>query len=595
MSGAAAPSSVPGPGPRKAPGPVVVPRKTRRPRRWALFASGLVAAALIGGAAWVLRNWGEQPGGPAGPVAALPTAAVGFGDVQRTIRVSGVVQAERSAALMAPQLFGGRRGRGRSGVSGGGGSSSSSSAGSASSSPGSSSSFSSSGSSSSSGGSSFSGGSSTSAGSSFGAGSSGSGQSETSSLGPRRGTTNRFQSQSSSRSSTRGSSGRSADTGLGSTGGSLFSFSGGGGGGGGGGMSMVMTGGGGGMGGGGMGGGSEFMLVLTDLIKPGSQVKKGERVAEFDRQYMLLRLDDYRSSLVQHEANIKKLEANLAVNKEAHEQQIRVARANVDKAHLDLKTIEVRSAIESERFKLALEEAQAQHKSYLAQRKLVEVSQRSQVRNAALDRDQAKLELQRAENNAERMVLKAPIDGIVVMQSIRRGGDQAQIQQGDQVPSGMVFMTIVDPSSMIINASVNQVDGEQLRVGMKAIARLDAYPDLRLPATVVGVGAMTRTGGWRANWVREIPIRLKLDKTDPRVLPDLSASAEIILGEERQAAVVPVAAVFRDRGGLPYVWVREPAEGWRRRDVEPALANFVEVAVRSGVRKGELVALERPR
>jgi multidrug efflux pump subunit AcrA (membrane-fusion protein) len=48
--------------------------------------------------------------------------------------------------------------------------------------------------------------------------------------------------------------------------------------------------GGGGAGGGGM---SEFMLLLQDAVKPGSRVKKGDVVAEFDRQFMLQRLDDF--------------------------------------------------------------------------------------------------------------------------------------------------------------------------------------------------------------------------------------------------------------------------------------------------------------
>ena len=62
-----------------------------------------------------------------------------------------------------------------------------------------------------------------------------------------------------------------------------------------------------------MGGGGDFMLVLTNVATPGSHVKKGDIVAEFDRQYQLVRLDDYRASLAQMEANIKKLEADLAV------------------------------------------------------------------------------------------------------------------------------------------------------------------------------------------------------------------------------------------------------------------------------------------
>ena len=241
-----------------------------------------------------------------------------------------------------------------------------------------------------------------------------------------------------------------------------------------------------GSGGGGSGGGSDFMLVLLNVAKPGSMVKKGEVIAEFDRQYQLLRLDDYRASVLQMEKNIRKLKAELEVSQEAQRQAVRVAKADLDKGLLDLKTVEVRSDIDKERLRLYEEEAQARYKKALDDVALYEESQRAQLRAAEIDLNQARIELKRAEANVERMIMKAPIDGIVVMQTIFRGGEFGQVQQGDQIYPGMFFMSIVDPSSMVLNANVNQVDSEMLRIGMKAQVKLDAYPDLQLPATVVG-------------------------------------------------------------------------------------------------------------
>src|SRR6266850_3439830 len=153
--------------------------------------------------------------------------------------------------------------------------------------------------------------------------------------------------------------------------------------------------------------------------------------------------------------------------------------------------------------------------------------------------------MQKSVANAEKMILKAPMDGIVVMQTIRRGMELGQAQKGDQISSGQMFMQIVDPTSMVVNASVNQVDAELLRIGQKANVRLDAYPGLELPAHVYSIGAVP-VSGRRPNFMRQIPIRLKLDKADPRVLPDLSASADVILETEQQAVLAPLAAVFHN-------------------------------------------------
>jgi multidrug resistance efflux pump len=225
----------------------------------------------------------------------------------------------------------------------------------------------------------------------------------------------------------------------------------------------------------------------------------------------------------------------------------------------------------------------------------VEASLNAQIRNAELDLQQTNIELKRAESNAERMIIKAPIDGLTVMATIPRGGDLAQVQEGDQIYPGMLFMSIVDPRSMVVNATVNQSDVESLRIGAKARVRFDAYPGLELAARVYSVGGVAKPGGQRASYVKEIPVRLKLDQADPRVIPDLSASAEVTIESTQQAAIVaPLGAVFRDAPDkAPYVFVQSPS-GWIRREVEIGLRNNIAAVVRSGLQEKEVVALEQP-
>ena len=347
-------------------------------------------------------------------------------------------------------------------------------------------------------------------------------------------------------------------------------------------------------GGGGGGGGpmGDFSLVLMKLANPGVHVKTGDVVAEFDPQNQLQRLDDYKDTAIQQENMVKKMMANLAAVKEAHNQSVRSAKADWDKAVLDLKTAEVRSAIDAEKFKLTVEENEANYKQLLEEAGFVEESQRAQIRSSELNRDQSKIEMARAEANVKKMSVKAPMDGIVVMQSIVRNGEFGQIREGDQVAAGQPFVQIVDPSSMVLNATVNQVDAEKLRLGMKATIHMDAYPDIELPGTLVGIGAMAKASTFRARFVGEIPVRIKLEKTDPRVIPDLTGSAEIELSAERNTMLAPRSAVFAEESGS-YVFVQGP-EGWIKKKVELGLPNFTTVAIKSGVQKGDVIALQRP-
>jgi multidrug efflux pump subunit AcrA (membrane-fusion protein) len=161
-------------------------------------------------------------------------------------------------------------------------------------------------------------------------------------------------------------------------------------------------------------------------------------------------------------------------------------------------------------------------------------------------------------------------------------------------------MKIVDPSSMVINATVSQVDAEGLRIGQKATVGIDAYPNLSLPAHVFSIGAISKPRMFRPNWVQDIAVRLKLDKMSPEVIPDLSASADIQLAAEKHAAVAPLGAIFREPSADPkrplmqVAYVRNEASGWERREVELGFRNNLAAAVKSGLKPGDVVAAQRP-
>lgn len=322
-------------------------------------------------------------------------------------------------------------------------------------------------------------------------------------------------------------------------------------------------------------------------------VKKGDTVAEFDRQYMLQRLEDYKSTMETAKAQLAQQKANLELARYVHNQNVEKAKAALDKAKLDMRTLPVLSTIDAERVKLSLEEAEAQYKQQLAEGKFIDQQEAAQLKYAELEFKTLQLEYQRSEQNAERMMAKANIDGMTVMQNTMRGSEFAQIQQGDQVYPGQFYMQVVDPNSMIINASVNQVDGEQLRLGMKARVRFDAYPGLEVPAHIVSIAAVPRSGGMRASFVREIPVRLKIDRMDKRIIPDLSCSVDVVMKEEKEVTVAPLAALFaEDETGKRVVYIKQ-GEVWNRREVELGLENYLVASVK-GLNKGDVIALDKP-
>jgi len=339
-------------------------------------------------------------------------------------------------------------------------------------------------------------------------------------------------------------------------------------------------------------GSTDFDMVIEQIIADGTPVKKGDILAAFDRQHMLLRLDDYRASVVQHENNIKIMYARLNVRRVQQEQKIRAAKGALEKALLNLKTAPVRSAIQTERYRLAAEEAQSRYQEYVDQTKYLDLSELASIRYYELDLEESKRELRRAEANVEKMVIRSPIDGMAVIPSSPRGTEMRQIQQGDQIRPGELFMQVVDLKSLIVSASVNQVDVDLIRLGQKARIRFDAFPGLELPGRVTAVGAYARGRGWRRSYVTSIPVRLNFERMDPRVLPNFSVSADVIIQEKSDVTLVPKECIFpADQPEKRVVYVQK-GNGWERRLVEVGLDNHLVAEVLSGVREGEILAAE---
>ncbi|MEO8131420.1 MAG: HlyD family efflux transporter periplasmic adaptor subunit, partial [Bryobacteraceae bacterium] len=188
-----------------------------------------------------------------------------------------------------------------------------------------------------------------------------------------------------------------------------------------------------------------------------------------------------------------------------------------------------------------------------------------------------------------KFTVKAPMNGLAVMSATFRGGEMGQFQQGDRVSPGQQFMKIVNPHTMQVEATVNQSESSEFRIGQHAKIHFDAFPGLELTGKVYSIGALA-VGGWRQNfYVRNVPIRLMIEGDDPRVIPDLSASADILLASAENKTLVPLSAV-QNENGKTAVYVKNGV-GFERREVELGLKNDSQAVVQSGLSPGDEVRL----
>jgi HlyD family secretion protein len=331
-------------------------------------------------------------------------------------------------------------------------------------------------------------------------------------------------------------------------------------------------------------------LTLTYLAGSGGFVKEGELLAEIDGQDMKDHLDDVEAQVSQFDLDIKKKQSVQAAQMEAMLQRVRSARAELLKAKEDLKALAVKSAISQEVLKLSHEEAQAAYDEVVHELPLMEERQRADMAITLLDYQRQLRHRDRHRRDLANLRIKSPIDGMVVLQTSSRRGELNQIRVGDLVASGQPVMQVVDPGSMQLEAMMNQSEAELIRLGQSATLRFDAFPDIVLGGEVQYVGAMA-IGGRRVNYqFRRIPVHVTIRKSDARVIPDLSASADIVTSDTAEGLVIPREAVT-EASGKSVVYVRQET-GFIAREVEISGENNTQFALASGLREGEEIALD---
>jgi multidrug resistance efflux pump len=333
-------------------------------------------------------------------------------------------------------------------------------------------------------------------------------------------------------------------------------------------------------------------LTLTYLAESGMRVRKGQMVAQIDAQDIRDHLDDVDANIVQAQLDIKRRKAQLLAQMENLKQNLRVTKATLDKAKQNARAIPVTNPVNQEILRLAVDEFQEAYDEAVKQLPLTEERQLADLRLYELSYEHDLRHRERHRSDFRHCTIEAPMDGMVVMQTTYRGGEMNQIKVGDRLSPGQPFMAVVDPGSMQLDAMMSQAESEQVRLGQRATVRFDAFPDIVLKGRVQAVGAFAM-GGRRLNYyVRRIPVRVRLDAPDPRVIPDLSASADVITAASASGLIVPREALS-EADGKPVVYVKE-GDSFQAHSVEITDTTNTQVAVRSGIEEGQEVALQLP-
>lgn len=271
--------------------------------------------------------------------------------------------------------------------------------------------------------------------------------------------------------------------------------------------------------------GQSGRMTLVKLVSSGARVQEGDVLAEFDRTQQADNLREAEAKYDDLSHQVDQKAAQFRSDAAKRIQTLREAEADQAKAELQLRKAELLSEIDRLKNQEQAESSRARVASLRHSNALHDQAEAAAIRIAELQRDRQKVNVERTRRNMDRMLLKAPISGIVALESTWRNGAMGPPQEGDQMWQGQNLVRIFDPGEMVVQTSVAEPDGAALAPGAKASIRIDAYPDAVFQGTFEMASPVATSA--LDSPIKTFNALFRIAQLDPRLMPDLSASVEI--------------------------------------------------------------------
>jgi len=184
---------------------------------------------------------------------------------------------------------------------------------------------------------------------------------------------------------------------------------------------------------------------------------------------------------------------------------------------------------------------------------------------------QARAALASANARLEQTVIRAPANGVLIARNV---------EAGDVVQPGKELMVLAPAGETQIVLQIDEKNLSQLKLGQKAIASADAYPQERFGAELFyinpGIDALRGS----------VEVKLRVPEPPPYLRQDMTVSVDIEVARRLNVIVAPSDCVFDAIGPQPWVLAVMNHRATKK-PVTLGLKGEGRVEIRDGVAEGD--------
>jgi HlyD family secretion protein len=325
-------------------------------------------------------------------------------------------------------------------------------------------------------------------------------------------------------------------------------------------------------------------IVKKLLVDAGDRVKKGQLLAQLDKEEISAQVAQSRAGLQAAEASFKSAEADYE-------------RAKVDAEGPDVPLLKrayeraTGMAKEGVVSTSALEDAQKNYEMSLNKQNTAKAQAtvlKAKIAQAQAQVAQDKANLAQLEEQLSYTDIVSPIEGVVLSRNVEMGDAVSSILVLGS--SATLVMTLGDTSEVYVKGKVDESDIGKVYLAQPARIKVESFKDKTFNGKVTKISPM----GVEKDNVTTFEVRVSINNPGGELKAEMTANAEIILEEHKNVLQIPEGSIIYDNQKKASVEVPDPKgkEGKRKVAVNIGISNGAKTELLSGLKEGDQVVLQ---
>jgi multidrug resistance efflux pump len=334
-------------------------------------------------------------------------------------------------------------------------------------------------------------------------------------------------------------------------------------------------------------------IQIVYLATEGSRIKKGDILVMFDTSELDTRIEDREAQVVSAKEELEKLKASQASQMSSLMSSLEVTKNNYELSKIRLQQMQFEAETKKQMEDLNFKNAEISLKRQEETIKNQKIINGVDFKNAQLRINRQEMFLKQAKDEREKLIIRAPMDGLVVYKENFRSTTREKFKVGDTPVRRMPLIELPDLSVMQVKTSINEIDIRKVERGQKAVIRLDAVQNAVFTGIITDIAYLARRE--RSSNVKVFDVIITIDGGENQLLkPGMSSTVEIITEKIDSEKYIPIESVFEKEGKTIAYVVGSSGSSWNEREVKVGKTNNNYIVVEGGLEEGEKVALRDP-